>query len=579
MPKVSSRRESAPAKKTGAESRLEDNYDPQFNRFSLPPIAWVLFASGLAWVVLFSCFSAAQQDFPLNDDWAFGRGAMEFAAGEGIHYGNWASMPQLGQWLWACPFLWVLGRSFLALRVSTILLSWLGLWAFDDLLRQSGWRAVPAALATSTLAFGPLFFLLQGTFMTDVPALSLALAALALYVRALRREYFGWLISAALVAVVAAITRQNTLAAPLAVAVVLWRTPALRPRPAWWLGVLIPVAVGVAVHLWFQRRPDVRASEFALMPPASLLQLPFVALHFGGLMSLPLLLLSPRVENRKVFVWSLGLMLAFAGYWFLYGAYLPYNGLYPYTDNMLTPHGAFAGSKLSGGLLVAGVRPLLLHIPERVFLTALGCLAGAILVARAVHRWQPGSWSQPLILFALLQLPLMLLLKGIYDRYLLFLLPGFLFLAELSPSRESVSRRALFVGWSAVAVLALLSVGLMHDWLSWNTARWELGRRAVRERHIRPLDIEGGVEWDGWYASALAKPASKPAIQWPVLPFTREWFPSINGRYCLAFSELPGTRRVDQQMYTTWLPPGSRQFYLLEMPPLAAKPADQTPAR
>src|SRR5262249_14601045 len=140
---------------------------------SLPPLVLPLLASGCAWALLFATVPWGQQDFPLNDDWAFARGAFALALGQGIHYEGWASMPQLGQWLWASPFIWVLGTSHAALRVSTIAISWLGLWAFYDLLRQQEAPPGQAALTTAVLAFNPLFFLLQGTFMTDVPALSL----------------------------------------------------------------------------------------------------------------------------------------------------------------------------------------------------------------------------------------------------------------------------------------------------------------------------------------------------------------------------------------------------------------------
>jgi hypothetical protein len=69
---------------------------------------------------------------------------------------------------------------------DTIVLSWLGLAAFYDLLRQENLGSRTAAFATAVLALNPLFFLLEGTFMTDVPALSFALVALALYGRAIK---------------------------------------------------------------------------------------------------------------------------------------------------------------------------------------------------------------------------------------------------------------------------------------------------------------------------------------------------------------------------------------------------------
>jgi 4-amino-4-deoxy-L-arabinose transferase-like glycosyltransferase len=548
--------------------------------FGLSPLVLVALASALAWGVLCVAFAPVQQNFPLNDDWAFGQGAMLFARGQGIHYFGWASMPQLGQWLWACPFLWVLGESYFALRVSTVMLSWVGLAAFYDLLRQEGVTPRRAALATAALAFNPLFFLLQGTFMTDVPALSLALAALALYGRGVRDGGAGWLASACLVAILAVLTRQNTLAVPLTAAVLLWRQRHLRTNVLGWLAVSLPLVAAVAVHLWLQQRPDVRAQKPELIEPPALLQLPFVAIHFCGLAALPVLLLAPRVVPWKRFAIIAGLMLACGGYWLLYGPYLPYGGLFPYTDNMLTPFGAFAGSRLSGGLLVAGDRPLLLGTGGRVFLSLLGCVAGAALVARGIQRGAQEWIVRPLLLFSLLQVPFLLIIPEIYDRYLLFLLPGALALAAgpTGEADERVERRFALAGLACAIVFGVVSVGLMHDWLAWNAARWELGRRAVERGHINPLDIEGGVEWDGaWAIRADASPRRGP--RWPVLSFTENWFPLTSGHYILSFSELRGTRRVDTEPYALWLSPGARRFFLLEQPPLpAARREERGPA-
>jgi hypothetical protein len=536
----------------------------------LPPLVLSLSATAVAWGVLFAALPPAAQNFPLNDDWAFARGAFLFARGQGVHYSGWASMPQLGQWLWACPFLWLLGESHFALRLATIALSWLGLAAFHDLLRGQGVPPSRAALATAALAFTPLFFLLQGTFLTDVPALSLALLALALYGRALRRGSGGWLAGACAVAVLGALTRQNTLGAVGAAAVLLWREPLLRRRPLWWLGVLLPAAAGAAAHVWFQGREDVRPLTPSVPAPATLLALPFQVVHWCGLAALPLLLLEPGVRSWKAFTGALVLLSACAGYWYLYGGYLPYGGQFPYTENMVSPWGAFAGSR-STGPLVVGPRPLLLGTAERWLLTGLGCAAGAALVARAVRGWRPGDGARPLVLFTLWQFPFLLIVPDLYDRYFLFLLPGALVLAaggEPGGGGGVASRPRWWAALAGAAAVAAVSVGLMHDWLAWNAARWALGRRALAH-HIHPLDIEGGFEWDASYAPVGEEPAPG-ARRWPVLPFTRDWFPVVRGRYALSFADLAGARRVDAEPYTLWLWPGRHEFFLLEVPPLPA---------
>lgn len=559
----------------------------------VPPLALAIVASAAAWAVLFTAFGPGQQNFPLNDDWAFGQGAFRFAAGQGIHYLHWGSMPQLGQWLWACPFLWLFGPSFFALRVSTIVLSWLGLWAFYDLLRQEEIEPGPAALAGGALALSPLFFLLQGTFLTDVPSLSLALVALALYGRAIDGRRPVVLAVAAAVATLATLTRQNTLAVPIVVGLLLARSAELHKRTAWWLGAIVPAVAGLAAHVWFQHRADVVPTSPTAPPPDQLLLLPFAAVHLLGLAAFPVLLLAPGPGTWRRWGFAAGVLGLCAGYWFLQGDYLPYSGkggapptggLFPYTDNMLTPYGAFAGSRGTGPLVI-GERPILLGAGWRLALTVLGCLAGAALLVRLPAALSRRARPRPILLFTLWQVPFLLIAPELYDRYLLALVPGALAIAVSgAPARRSRLLPAL----AALAVTAVLSVGLMHDWLAWNAARWEVGRRALA-RGIAPHEIEGGFEWDGWFRPDQPPPATAGKRPGLTLELIHRRFGHVLGRYALSFSERPEPFRLDParfrpirldaEPYTLWLIPGRRQFLLIGVEPVAppdkAKPADR----
>jgi hypothetical protein len=460
-------------------------------------------------------------------------------------------------------------------------LSWLGLWAYYDLLKKDGIPAPQAALAVATLAFNPLFLLLQGTFLTDVPALSLALIALALYQRALDSAQTGVLAIAAAIAILAAATRQNTLGIVPVVAMLLWRRTPLSRRPEWWIMVLLPAVVGLGVHTWFQDRADVRAIVPRLPPPHMMVLLPFLIAHFCGLAALPVLALSPRPRARMPFLLALAVVVAGAGYWMVFGAvkqtvpFLPYGGLFPYYENMLTPWGAFAGSPFTGPLEV-GDRPLVLGIPLRIGLTILGCLAAARWLAGIVERRRASADSLPacggglgwgngtstLTLFTLWQVPFLLAVPEFYDRYLLVLLPGALAVTLPAPPAPRW-RRALAIGLALV--FAAVSAALMHDWLSWNSARWTLGRRALAQG-IAARDIEGGFEWDGWYAPEGRRPLTAGPPRGLTLPFTHRKFPHVTGRFALSFSPVPGTITRDSEPYTLWLAPGPRRFWLLEVP-------------
>jgi hypothetical protein len=541
----------------------------------------VLLGSALAWGLLFVLVPPARANFPLIDDWAFGQGAFRFARGEGVYYGGWASMPQLGQWLWACPFVWLFGESYPALRLATVVLSWLGLWAFYDLLRQEDWPPSRAALAAAALAANPLFFLLQGTFMTDVPALSLSLVALALYGRARSRRRAAWLAAACAVALLAVTTRQTALTVPAAAALLAWRDPALRPWRAWWAAVLLPAAAGVVTHLWFQQRLDVIPVPPRVLAPYQMLVFPFVLVHWCGLSALPVLLADGKSGSWRAFGLAALLLLLCAGYWlYQFGNISDLDGVFPYTGCVVTPWGVTSGD------LTVGDRPVVLGWGVRALLTALGCTAGAALILRGLGWRRAGAPPGLLLLFSALQVPFVLIAPAVWDRYLLAFLPGALFLAGQGrlPSwegREGRLRRGL--GIAAVAVAALVSVALAHDWLAWNAASWELGSRAIAHQ-LDPLDIEGGMEWDG---SHYPHPDGAPARSWRELMVdierkaggprgltvstTRVWFPRVTGRFALSFSPVPGAVVLDSEPYSQWLVPGERRMFLVGLPAAQAR--------
>jgi hypothetical protein len=102
----------------------------------------------------------------------------------------------------------------------------------------------------------------------------------------------------------------------------------------------------------------------------------------------------------------------------------------------------------------------------------------------------------------------------------------------------------------------------MHDWLDWNRARWELGKQAVAEGK-EPVDIEGGLEWNGWHSSE-ASYLPRGNDNRLTVAFTRLWFPGVTGRYALAFSAVPKSEIIGSKSYSQWLLPGAHDFVLLK---------------
>jgi hypothetical protein len=506
----------------------------------------VLLASASAWGLLFA--TVPGQDFPLDDDWVYARGATRFAAFEGIDYVHWASPPQLGQWIWACPFVW-LGppAPYLSLRLSTILLSWFGLWAFFELVRGEGASPAGAGWTTAALAFNPLFFLLQGTFMTDVPALSFSLCALALYSRAIKSRRPLLLVLGSLPACLAVTSRQNTIVVPIVAVILLSVSPELRRRPGWWLGVLAPVIVGTLTYFWQAQRADVPVIPVVIGTWDAGLRYAFVTLTYVGFAAAPLALWGTSGCPRRAWLWAVALVSACAGFYYDNDSGLPFGGLFPYSANIITPAGAFSD------LWYLDSRPELLSPPIRTGLTLLVIVgASGFLVAIWCHRK-----ITPTLWLAILQFPL-LLVGPLFDRYMIFLMPGAL--CVLSPSRPH--RMGRFLGIGLIAFFAISSVALMHDWLAWHSARWELARWAVNNLNIPATAIEGGLEWDGSHEPQPNPHAATRRVR-SFASNASNWFPSISGDYGIANNVRPGRRQLARRQYTTWLPPARRSVYLL----------------
>ncbi len=532
---------------------------------AVSPLALALAIPTVLWAVLFITLPPARQNFPLNDDWAYSRGAFALDRGEGIHYYRQGSMPLLGQWLWSWPFVRAFGESHAVLRLSTLCLAGLGLAAFYWLLRQQ--PNVPpgeAAIATAALALNPLFFMLACTYMSDVPALAFSLVALSLYARAARPDGhgYGWLVVAALVASLATLTRQNAVAAPLAAAALVWSDPHKRWHPAWVSAILAPLVAGVMAYSWFGARPD--AVELGPQLPGfrQLFVLGMVSLHTLGLVALPVLVLRPANGSWTAFVLALWAVLVVAFLADSFSEFFPYGELFPFVGNMLTPWGAL---EFRPNYLVVGERPLLMGDTARLTLTLLGYAGAVGLLCRLFTRGITWFRSGPLGWFALVHLAILLLSPNLFDRYLLVLMPAAL---SLAGSSTAPPRR---YGWPAAAALlavaGLAAAALTHDWLAWNSARWELGRRAV-SRGIDPCDVEGGLEWDSWHSPVAVAPEGILAPrQGLVLPFNQQRFPHLTGRYALSFSQPRGTVTLDSEPYEQWLLPGRHTFYFVQEQP------------
>ncbi len=283
------------------------------------------------------------------------------------------------------------------------------------------------------------------------------------------------LMSAAAVATLATITRQNAVVAPLVAGILLWRHRALRWRPAWHLGVWLPLVAGVAVNAWFAARADAVPLR-PVIHPVTIIVFRFIKVNlYMGLAVLPLVALHPGAVSGNRFLVAFLVILDAAGLVFLGSSDLLHpeahrSGLFPYLSSMITPWGT-----LEDGFYVAGSRPVMMGRGVQALLTVLACIGWAAVADRAAARIRDRFLINPLFLFTALHAFILLVSPTLFDRYLIVLMPGALALAAGPPIRPHWS-----LGLGVLALFAASSAGLTHDLLAWNSSRWELGRRALR---------------------------------------------------------------------------------------------------
>lgn len=465
-------------------------------------------------------------EFPLNDDWSYALSVRSLVQDGVFRMTYIVPMTLVTQVLWGALFCLPFGFSFTALRISTLTAGLGGLIGTYLLLRELGAGRRISLIGAMTVAVNPVYFSLANTFMTDVPFYALSVFSIYAFVKALKRESNAGYVLGIILACLATLLRQAGLVIPVAFGAAHLLRYGIRSRSA--LKAAIPAVVVGAALLSYQkwlaatgRTPDfyglqVRNAMSFFSQGSEM----FVALHivvlaacvYLGLFLFPLLL--PEFVARlrslsRVWVSAGTAALALVFYalirpigW-MHG--MPLNDR---TGNILTPQGI-------GPLTLSDV--LRMHLPDPpplphgfwVTITVIGVLGAAMLVIHLVMSVKmllcgpmKSDTDRPLIammgagLVLSLAPIVMLYFFAYFDRYFLPLMP-FLMGAVLLVARPMKLGRVITA--AAVATLILggtISVGLTHDYLAWNRARWS-ALNDLTSQGVPPSDIDGGYEFNG----------------------------------------------------------------------------------
>ena len=202
------------------------------------------------------------QNTPYVDDWVYAWSVEHLLRTGELRILDISSSANPAQVLWGALFCVPGGFSFAALRVSTWVLSALGLCGLYLLLRELDVGRRDALFVTACLGFYPVYFILSYTFMTDVPFLSALLWFSYAAVRLLRTAQVRWLALATVLASVAIAIRPLGAVLPVALTLTLLQRRQTRLTHRWYVLPLLVVSVTfTGVLLWWysahtERRAD-----------------------------------------------------------------------------------------------------------------------------------------------------------------------------------------------------------------------------------------------------------------------------------------------------------------------------------
>jgi hypothetical protein len=149
-------------------------------------------------------------------------------------------------------------------------------------------------------------------------------------------------------------------------------------------------------------------------------------------------------------------------------------------------------------------------------------------------------------------LPL-ILAGGIFDRYLIPILPlALFFLASISKSNVVDEFRA-FIAAALCLVIAIFAVLGEHDYMAWNRARWTAIGYLQANDFANPATLDGGFEYNGLFNYDPNYITSD----------NKSWWWIDKDDYQLSFGPIVGMKTIKEFPYETLLPPAKRQILVL----------------
>jgi hypothetical protein len=452
-------------------------------------------------------------EFCLNDDWAYAKAVNTFVKTSELKFSFWQAIPGIPLIFTGIFFSKLFGFSFTLLRFISIACVLISTILLDVNLKRLAVSTTNRLLVLVLFVFNPLTISLGNSFMPDVFQLMLGMFTFHFMILYSRNRKGYQLILFIVCSLLLSLNRQTGIIIPLLFfTIVMIREK--RNTKNIGLGIMPFLITALGLFIFEYSAKTILPQNYnlqlnnilATLLYPNLNSLKTIGYYFItsticlGLFSLPLTISSIK-QNYELLKKSLFSKLILTMYLALIIVKLLYSGnIFPFVGNMFYHLGI-------GPVILTGFNTDENHslsIAATYIWTILNFVGGLsffislqLILKKLWEEKQTEATSVKLffsIIFILYLLPLCFSYAN--DRYLLFLIP-FYVMALIVSMRSEITKFSFLLFF---APLFYFSIAGTHDYLALNKARMQATDYLVRGKSISPKNIDGGFEFNGWYA-------------------------------------------------------------------------------
>ncbi len=529
----------------------------------------------LLWLIMIVIINPTG-NFPLNDDWQYSR-PVWYLINKGYYFSPDQYSPIIAlQVLWGTLFCLPFGFSFTALRLSTLILSLVGVLAFYFFVLKISNNKKISFLCSLILASNPFYISMSCSFMTDVPFLFFSILAVYFYFNSIDSGKPVHIILGTLFAISATLIRQYGLIIPVAYAIasLIYK----KPRFLEWWKYILPAILTMAslkLTLWWLKHigSELRPYEGAQVidffkKPSDIFSNAFergrLILMYTGFFLLPLLTFTTwqplAKSSRRGKILVIGFVLLFIPVLITGLHRLPWgNIVHTYGIGAETLKGLDTRANPNPGFPPAllGILKTMAFFGGLLLLINISVMVANIIKAYSANSLSKTLIKQLMILTILLGYAILLFIPHFFfDRYTLPFIPLTAIAIIVGSDLKINPGTFQFLSYNSILVaIGLFSCVQVRNYMQWNEARWTATDYLTKELKISPHKIDGGYEFNGWNIGTYF-PIN------PKNPTRSNWFVD-DDEYIVTYRSFNGYSIIKLYSYQNYLPYEKRNIFVL----------------